>query len=57
MKGVTNGEYLKKTELMMKEDLIEGKGVERLYEMNMIDLARESSEVCDWMKEIIYFFL
>ena len=55
MKGATYREYSKKTKLMMKEDLIEGKGVERLYEINIIDAAEESSEGGNWMKEIMDF--
>ena len=39
VKGATYREYLMKTELIKKEDLTEGKLVERLYEMNMIDAA------------------
>ena len=36
-KGAAYGEYLKKTKLMMKKYLTEGKGVERLYKVNMVD--------------------
>ena len=39
----------------MKEDLTERKGVDRLYEMNMIDAAEGSSEGGNWMKEIMDF--
>ena len=55
VKGAAYEEYSKKTELIMKEDLIEEKGEGRLYKVNMIDIAKESSEGCDWMKEIIDF--
>ena len=47
-KGAVYGEYSKKTEQIMKEELTEGKGEGRLYE--------ESIEGYDWMKEIIDFF-
>ena len=49
-KGVACGEYLKKTKMVMMEDKIERKGMERLYKVNMFDLAKRSSEGCDWMK-------
>ena len=54
-KGATYGKYSKKTELIMKEDLTEGKGEGRPYEVNMIDTKEESNEGYDWMKEIIDF--
>ena len=33
--------------------MTEGKGIERLYKVNMVDAVEESSEGGDWMKEIV----
>ena len=52
-KGAVYGEYLKKIEPVMMEDMTEGKGIERLYKVNMVDAVEESSEGGDWMKEIV----
>ena len=43
-KGTACREYLKKTELVMMEDITEGKGMEILYKVNMVDAAEGSSE-------------
>ena len=48
-------EYPKKTELMMMKDMTEGKGLERLYKVNMVDVGETSSEREDWMKDIVDF--
>ena len=55
MKGVASEEYQKKMELMMMEDMTEGKGHERLYKVNMVDVDEGSNEGADWMKEIADF--
>ena len=54
-KGATCGEYLKKIELVMMEDMIEGKGAKRLYKVNMVDATEGSSNGSNWMKEIADF--
>ena len=54
-KGATSGEYRKKTELVIMEDTTEGKGPERLYKMNMINIGEVLSEVDGRMKEIMDF--
>ena len=43
-KGVTSGDYQKKTEFVMMEDMTEGKGLERLYKVNMVDADETSNE-------------
>ena len=37
------------------EDMTQGKGVERLYRVNMVDAAEGFDEEDDWMKEIMDF--
>ena len=54
-KGAAYGKYHKKIELVMMEDMIEGKGAERFYKVNMVDAVEGSSEGDDWMKEILDF--
>ena len=39
----------------MMEDMIEGKGPERHYKVNMLDMDEGTSEGSDWMKEMIDF--
>ena len=39
----------------MMEDMIEGKGPERHYEINAIDMGNGTDKIDDWMKEIIDF--
>ena len=51
-KGVATEEYKKKTELIMMEDMTEGKGIERYYEINAIDMGDGIDKKDDWMKEI-----
>ena len=46
---------MKKIELVMMKDMIEGKGMEILYKVNMVNTAERSSEGGDWMKEIVDF--
>ena len=43
-KGAACGEYLKKIELVIMEDMTEGKGMEILYKVNMVNTAERSSE-------------
>ena len=38
--------------LIMMEDMNEGKGLERPYKVNMVDVGKVSSEGEGWMKEI-----
>ena len=40
---------------MMMEDVIKGKGPERRYKVNMVDIVEGSKEGDDWMKEIVDF--
>ena len=39
----------------MMEDITEGKGPERRYKVNMVDMDEGSGEGDDWMKQIIDF--
>ena len=54
-KGAASGEHPKKTELVMMEDMTEGKGPERLYKVNIVDVGEVSNKAGGWMKEIIDF--
>ena len=43
-KGVASEEYQKNIELVMMEDMTEGKGPERHYKVNMLDVNGGTSE-------------
>ena len=46
-KGAASREYRKKTELVMMKDMTEGKGPERHYKVNMLDMDEGTSEGSD----------
>ena len=52
---MTSREYGKKTELVMMEDMTKGKGPERQYRVNMLNVGKGTSEGGDWMNEILDF--
>ena len=54
-KRTASEEYRKKTKLVVMEDMTEGKGPERLYKVNMVDVVEGSSKGDDWIKEMVDF--
>ena len=50
MNGAATREYKKKTELVMMEDMTKGKGLERHYKVNAIDIGDEADKGDDWMR-------
>ena len=54
-KGAATGEYMKKTELIMMENMTEGKRPEKHYKINAIDIGDGTDEKDDWMKEVTDF--
>ncbi|KAL5543582.1 hypothetical protein UlMin_007366 [Ulmus minor] len=46
---------IQKTKLIMMEDETKGKGPERRYKINMVEMNEGSGEESDWIKEIINF--
>ena len=55
VKGADSGEYKRKTELVMMEDMTKGKGLERYYKVNMLDMDEGTNEGGDWMKDMMDF--
>ena len=54
-KRAATREYQKKTKLVMMEDITEGKGPERHYRINTIDIGDRVNKWDDWMWEIMSF--